>query len=78
MCYVQVKVLWVLNYFSNLKELFGNRYSGNLYILTGVSQGSILNPLLSIIYTADIIKYVNNSKVIIILAWGLFDFFDVY
>ena len=55
--------LWFESYLSNRQQCvkINNKYSHLLPVLSGIPQGSILGPLLFLIYVNDIPDYICNS-----------------
>ena len=60
------EIQWFNDYLFNRKQCtqYGGDMSSNYAVLTGVPQGSLLGPLLFILYFNDFPDWVRNSKVI--------------
>ena len=55
--------LWFESYLSSHQQCvkINNKYSHLLPVLSGIPQGSILGPLLFLVYVNDILDYISNS-----------------
>ena len=55
--------LWFESYLSNRQQCvkINNKYSHLLPVLSGIPQGSILGPLLFLVYVNDISDHISNS-----------------
>lgn len=63
--FCETSILLMKSYLTNRKQKIksNNNFSSYYNVNSGVPQGSILGPLLFILYTADILKSINSCKV---------------